>query len=147
MWPVMQAVLLGEDTLIQAASTSEEVAMRYWFGPGISSFVAEESGRILGMYRVLANQPDLRSHVANASFVVDPAAQGRGIGRALGLACLEQAKEMGFLAMQFNFVVSTNRSAVRLWKSLGFEVIGTSPKAFRHKSLGLVDALILHRFL
>ena len=87
------------------------------------------------------------SIVANGSFMVSPAAQGVGIGKMLGRHCLEQARREGFLAMQFNYVVSTNVSAVLLWKRLGFSVIGTLPRAYRHKQLGFVDVYVMYKFL
>ena len=87
------------------------------------------------------------SHVANASFMVDPAAQGKGAGRALGEHCLDEARRQGYDAMQFNFVVSTNTAGVELWKKLGFEIVGTLPKTFEHATLGRVDAYVMHRFL
>lgn len=143
----MRAVIAGEDTYVFAASAPEADGRAYWLGDGVTAFVSEEDGVVSGMYRVVPNQRDLGSHVANASFMVSPEFHGRGIGRALGVACLEEAAKLGFLAMQFNFVVSTNAPAVKLWESLGFSVVGTIPKAFRHKTLGLVDALVMHRFL
>ena len=79
--------------------------------------------------------------------MVDPECQGRGIGKAMGLHCLDEARRDGYLAMQFNFVVSTNTPAVKLWQQLGFEIVGTLPKAFRHAELGLVDANVMYRFL
>ena len=80
-------------------------------------------------------------HVSNVSFMVDPYCQGRGIGKAMGLHRLEEARRDGYLAMQFNFVVSTNVPAVKLWQQLGVEIVGTLPKAFQHAELGLVDAV------
>jgi L-amino acid N-acyltransferase YncA len=147
MWKIMRAVIADEDTYVFAASTPEADGRAYWLGDGIFSFVSEEDGIVSGMYRILANQRDLGDHVANASFMVNPEFHGRGIGRALGVSCLGEAAKLGFLAMQFNFVVSTNHAAVKLWESLGFSVVGTVPKAFRHKKLGLVDALVMHRRL
>jgi ribosomal protein S18 acetylase RimI-like enzyme len=99
------------------------------------------------MYKLIPNGIGRGSHVANASFMVDPDAQGRGAGRALGEHCLEEARRLGYGAMQFNFVVSTNSAAVALWKKLGFEIVGTLPRAFRHSTLGHVDAYVMHRFL
>ena len=122
-------------------------AFNYWFGPGVTSYVAEVDGRIVGMYKLVANQRDLGAHVANASFMVNPSARGQGVGKVIGLHCLDEARKAGFLAMQFNFVVSTNTGAVSLWKKLGFSIVGTLPKAFRHQSLGYVDAYVMHRFL
>ncbi len=147
IWPIFQAVVAGEDTYVFAADTRREDAFAYWFGPGVSCFVAEVDDRVTGMYKLVANQRDLGNHVANASFMVDPAASGKGVGKAMGLHCLREAKRAGFLAMQFNFVVSTNTGAVALWRKLGFAVVGTLPKAFRHRELGLVDVYVMHRFL
>ena len=107
----------------------------------------DEGGRVVGMYKLIANQRDLGSHVANASFMVSPTYAGRGVGRQLGLHCLREAARAGYRAMQFNFVVSTNTAAVALWQKLGFAIVGTLPKAFRHQSLGYVDAYVMHRFL
>jgi len=147
MWPIFQAVVQSESTYVFAAHVSRDDAYAYWFGSGVTSYVAEEDGRIVGMYKLIANQRDLGAHVANASFMVDAQVGGRGIGRRLGEHCLEEARKAGYLAMQFNFVVSTNARAVRLWQSLGFAIVGTLPKVFRHRELGLVDAVVMHRFL
>lgn len=147
MWPIFRAVVATESTYLFAPDTSREDAFAYWFGPGVASYVAEVEGRIVAMYKLVANQRDLGSHVANASFMVDPLHWGRGVGRALGLHCLTEARRAGFLAMQFNFVVSTNEAAVALWQKLGFSIVGTLPKVFRHRERGLVDAFVMHRFL
>jgi ribosomal protein S18 acetylase RimI-like enzyme len=96
---------------------------------------------------MIPNRGGLGSHVANASFMVDPSAHGRGAGRAMGEHCLNEARKAGYAAMQFNFVVSTNTAGVALWKKLGFQIVGTLPKAFRHRRLGDVDAYVMHRFL
>ncbi len=147
MWPIFQAVVSTQTTYAFAADTPYDEARAYWFGAGITTWVAEEDGCVVGMYKLIANRRDLGSHVSNASFMVDPAAAGRGIGRALAWHCLREARRAGYLAMQFNFVVSTNDSAVALWKSLGFRIVGTLPKAFKHREHGLVDAYVMHRFL
>jgi ribosomal protein S18 acetylase RimI-like enzyme len=147
MWPIFQATVATGTTYLFAPDTPAADARAYWFGPGVASFVAEDGGQVVGMYKIVANHRDLGSHVANASFMVDPSAQGRGVGREMGLHCLREAKRMGFLAMQFNFVVSTNEGAVLLWKALGFRIVGTLPKVYRHQERGLVDAYVMHRFL
>ena len=147
MWRIFQAVVATGTTYVFDPATSPEDARAYFFGPGISSYVIEEDGRVIGMYKLIANRRDLGSHVANASFMVDPARQGAGAGRAMGLHCLEEARRAGYVAMQFNFVVSSNEAAVRLWKSLGFSIVGVLPRAFRHRQLGYVDAYVMHRFL
>ncbi|PWU25664.1 MAG: GNAT family N-acetyltransferase [Candidatus Rokuibacteriota bacterium] len=147
MWRVFQAVVATGDTYVFSPATTRQDAFAYWFGPGMTSYVAIDGLRILGMYKLRANQRDLGSHVANASFMVDPAAQGTGTGKALGHHCLREAQNAGYKAMQFNFVVSTNIGAVSLWKKLGFSIVGTVPKAFRHHRLGYVDVYVMHRFL
>jgi len=147
MWPIFKAVVATETTYVFRSDTGHDEAQAYWIGPGIASWVAEEKGAIVGMYKLIPNRRDLGSHVANASFMVDPRCHGRRIGEALGRHCLHEAKRAGYLAMQFNFVVSTNTGAVRLWQKLGFEIVGTLPKAFRHREHGLVDAYVMYRSL
>lgn len=149
MWNIFQELIASGDTYYFAAATSREDCHEFWFGKGVKTWVAvlASAGRLLGMYRLLPNQRDRGAHVANASLMVSPAAQGVGIGKLLGHHCLEQARAGGYLAMQFNYVVSTNVSAVLLWKRLGFSVIGTLPRAYRHQQLGFVDVYVMYRFL
>jgi L-amino acid N-acyltransferase YncA len=147
MWRIFRDVVASGDTYLFAPETPREDAYAYWFGPGIASFVAEEDRAVVGMSKIVQNQRDLGSHVANASFMVAPSAHGRGVGRQLGLHALGEARRLGFLAMQFNFVVSTNAAAVALWQSLGFAIVGTLPKVFRHTTLGYVDAFVMYRSL
>jgi ribosomal protein S18 acetylase RimI-like enzyme len=148
IWQIFKAVIEPGDTYVFAPDTEREDAFYYWFGAGIITYVAEEEdGQIIGMYKLIPNQRSLGSHVANAGFMVAPQYHGRGIGRAMGLHCLEEAKKAGYLALQFNFVVSTNQAAIALWKKLGFSIVGTLPKAFNHKKLGYVDAYVMYRFL
>ena len=147
MWPIFQAVVATGTTYVFAPDTSHADAQAFWLGPGIQCFVAEGDGRVVGMYKLIANRRDLGSHVANASFMVDPRYAGRGAGTAMGLHCLREARRAGFLGMQFNFVVSTNQSAVGLWQRIGFSIVGTLPKAFRHRDLGFVDAYVMFRTL
>ncbi|CDG81714.1 GNAT family N-acetyltransferase [Janthinobacterium agaricidamnosum] len=148
MWGIFQQLVANGDTYTFGPDTSKERCHAYWFGPGVQSFVAVMgSERLLGMYKLIPNQAELGNHVANASFMVDPAAQGVGVGKLLGVHCMEQARQSGYLAMQFNFVVSTNIGAVMLWKKLGFTIIGTLPMAFRHAQLGYVDAYVMYQLL
>jgi L-amino acid N-acyltransferase YncA len=147
MWPIFKKVIASESSYVFAADTGYHDAFAYWFGPAISTFVAEDEGKIVAMYKIVQNQRDLGGHVCNASFMVQPSCSGKGIGRMLGLDCLREAKKAGYSAIQFNFVVSTNTAAVALWERLGFTIVGTLPKVFAHKALGLVDAYVMHRFL
>ena len=147
IWRIFQAIVARGDTYTFASDTTQQDAAAYFLGPGITCFVAEHEGEVAGVYKLIRNQPGRGSHVANASFMVDPAAQGKGIGRALGEHCLAEARRQGYEAMQFNFVVSTNTAGVELWKKLGFSIVGTLPNAFDHATLGKVDAYVMHRFL
>lgn len=147
IWEIFRAVVGPGDTYPFTAETTEREAVAYFLGSGITAFVIEDDGNVVGMYKLVANHIGRGSHVANASFMVDPDAQGRGAGRALGEHCLDEARRQGYDAMQFNFVVSTNTAGVALWKKLGFKVVGTLPEAFDHATLGRVDAFVMHRFL
>jgi GNAT superfamily N-acetyltransferase len=120
---------------------SRDDALSYWFRADAHTYVAERDGRVVGTYILKANQPGPGSHVANAAFMVASDAQGSGVGRRMAEHCLEEARHLGFRAMQFNFVVSTNTPAIHLWEQLGFKVVGTLPGAFRHPQKGYVDVL------
>jgi L-amino acid N-acyltransferase YncA len=148
MWDIFHTHVSAGESYPFAPDTPKHVCYDYWFGPGATSFVAVMgSERLLGMYKLVPNQADLGAHVANASYMVSPAAQGVGIGRMLGQHSLDEARRQGYLAMQFNFVVSTNIAAVMLWKQLGFAIVGTLPKAYHHRRLGYVDAYVMYQLL
>jgi L-amino acid N-acyltransferase YncA len=147
MWTIFCAHVSAGETYPFGPEVTREAAQMYWFGQGVTSRVATLGERVLGMYRVVPNQLGRGRHVANASYMVSPAAQGVGVGRLLGEHSLGEARSQGYLAMQFNYVVSTNVAAVMLWKKLGFSIVGTLPKAFRHKRLGYVDAYVMYQLL
>jgi len=135
------------DTYTLPRDLNRDDALAYWFSVEKETFVWEENGAVLGTYFLKANQQGGGAHVANCGYVTSAAAQGRGIARAMCLHSLERAKERGFHAMQFNFVVSTNERAVKIWASLGFETVGRLPGAFEHPEKGFVDALVMYRQL
>jgi L-amino acid N-acyltransferase YncA len=147
MCAIFQAVVATGTTYAFVPDTSRDEGLAYFVGPGIACWVVEDEGRVVGMYKLVPNRRGLGSHVANASFMVDPHDAGHGVGTLMGRHCLREARRAGFLSIQFNFVVSTNAPAVTLWKKLGFQIVGTLPKAFNHREYGLVDAYIMHRFL
>jgi len=147
IWEIFHAVVASGDTYVFAPDMPREEAMAYWFRADTHTYVAENNGGIVGTYVVKPNQPALGSHVANAAFMVSPSARGLGVGKHMGEHCLEEARRLGFRAMQFNFVVSTNEPAVRLWQQLGFTIVGTLPGAFRHVRLGFVDAFVMFQTL
>ncbi|HDS1123141.1 TPA: GNAT family N-acetyltransferase [Stenotrophomonas maltophilia] len=124
MWAIFSAAIATEDALPFAGTFEASTFQSHWFGLQ-PAYVAVLEGGVVGMYRMGANFPDLGAHVASATHVVDPSVQGRGIGRALVEHSLDRARTEGYLAMQFNYVVSPNTPAVALYRKLGFTVAGT----------------------
>ena len=122
---------------------SEADALAYWLGPDKETFVAEEDNAIVGTYFMRPNQAGGGAHVCNCGYMTSAAATGRGIARLMCQHSLDHARLQGYRAMQFNFVVSSNERAVRLWESLGFTIVGRLPLAFRHPTGGYVDALVM----
>lgn len=147
VWELFRAVTAAVDSFAYDADTPEVVARKLWLDPPAVCFVAEDGGRIVGTYYVRPNQPGRGDHVANAGYIVAEAARGRGLASKLCEHSLETATRLGFRAMQFNFVVASNEAAVRTWKKHGFAVVGVLPAAFRHATLGFVDAFVMHRVL
>ena len=144
---ILVPVVRAGETYALDRDLSEDAILAYWLGEDRATFVAEEGGLILGTYYLRKNQAGGGSHVANCGYVTAPAASGRGIARLMAEHSFQAARERGFAAMQFNFVVSTNERAVRLWLSLGFAEVGRLPRAFRHPTAGVVDALVMFRTL
>jgi L-amino acid N-acyltransferase YncA len=123
-------------------------SLAYWISaPGTHCIIADAGGKVAGVAAIRPNRTGRAGHVANASFIVHPDFRRNGIARELGKRALKYARKEKYKAMQFNFVVSVNEVAVNLWKSLGFETVGTLPKGFKHASKGMVDVYIMHRFL
>jgi L-amino acid N-acyltransferase YncA len=147
IWQILEPILRAGETYTLPRDMSRGEALAYWFSPGHEVFVAEADGAVTGCYYLRANQRGGGAHVANCGYVTAQHATGRGIARAMCLHSLDQARERGFRAMQFNFVVSTNERAIRLWASLGFATVGRLPEAFVHPQLGYVDALVMYRAL
>jgi L-amino acid N-acyltransferase YncA len=148
IWRIFRAVVADGDTFTWDEETTWEQARAFWLGSeGGRTYVALLDAEVVGAYIIKPNQPGRGSHVANAAYMVGPGRRGLGVGRLMCEHSLGEARAAGFLAMQFNIVVSTNESAVALWKKLGFGVVGTLPKVFRHGERGLVDAFVMHRFL
>ncbi|WP_265521954.1 GNAT family N-acetyltransferase [Oerskovia flava] len=150
IWRVLEPALRAGETYTYPRDIAEDEARTAWMLPAparVLVAVDNTSGGVLGIAKYLPNHPGAGAHVANASFVVGHDAAGRGVGRALAEAVLAGARADGYRAMQFNAVVETNERAVRLWRSLGFEVLATVPEAFDHPVLGLVGLHIMHRAL
>ena len=146
IWATLKPMLRGGETYALPPDWSRDDAMAYWCGPNMTTFVAEDK-TILGTYYMRPNHMGGGDHVCNCGYVVHPDARGRGIARRLGEHSIQTARDRGYKAIQFNFVVSTNTAALKLWESLGFSEIGRIPQGFRHPEQGFVDALILHQKL
>jgi len=171
IWKIFHEIISAGDTYSLDPRMSREEALAYWFRADTQTYVAElhrqsvgeavgfprtatpspTGGRkdqvIVGTYILRPNQSGGGSHVANAAFMVASDAQGCGVGRAMAEHCLNEARRIGFRAMQFNYVISTNTPAIRLWQELGFEIVGTLPGAFRHPEKGYVDVYVMFRSL
>lgn len=147
VWPVFHAVVAAGDTYAFDPATTIDAARRLMTTPPARTFVATRGDTVVGCYLLRPAQGGLGDHVANAGYMVAPEARRQGIAQRLCEHSLVVAREAGFLAMQFSFVVATNETAVRLWQRCGFAIVGRVPAAFRHARLGLVDILIMHRFL
>lgn len=147
VWEILEPVFRAGDTYSIDPDISREDALGYWCGPGHAAFVAEIDGSVIGTYYIRRNQGGGGGHVCNCGFATAPAARGQGVARAMLDHALAEAKARGFLAMQFNFVVSTNTGAIALWESAGFETVGRLPRAFRTPSGAFVDSLVMFRWL
>jgi len=148
IYPFYSAIVDAGDTYAFPLAQSLEEARHWWLEepPGLT-VVAVDGDEILGSAKMGPNRPGRGAHVATASFMVDPAQRGRGIGRALGEYALAWARDEGYAAMQFNAVVETNTAAVALWQKLGFEIVGTVPDAFDHAEHGRVGLHVMYRRL
>jgi len=148
VWAIIQEIVTAGDTYAYDPGWSSDQARAVWVeAPPGHTVVACDGSRMLGTAKMGPNRPGPGSHVATASFMVAGDARGRGVGRALAEYALAWAREQGYAAMQFNAVVESNHAAVRLWRALGFRIIGTVPEAFEHPTLGRLGLHIMHRRL
>ena len=147
VWSILEPTIRAGETYTLPRDMDQEQALAYWFSPDHAVFVAEDNHEILGTYYLRANQKGGGAHVSNCGYMTAVQAGGRGVATAMCEHSLEYARSQGFRAMQFNFVVSSNHSAIRLWQKFGFDAIGRLPDAFLHPTLGYVDALVMYRTL
>jgi ribosomal protein S18 acetylase RimI-like enzyme len=146
IWRILEPVIRSGETYALPPRMPREEALAYWLASAHEVFVADDEGEIVGTYYLRENQ-SAGADVANCGYMTAPAASGRGVARAMCAHSIARAKERGFRAMQYNFVVATNERAVRLWQSFGFDTVARLPGAFPHPKLGAVDALVMHRAL
>ncbi len=148
IWSILAPICAGGEVFCVPRDGGRAAAFDYWFsGAGRQVFVAEAEGTVLGSYYLRPNQAGGGAHVANAGYATAPAAEGKGVARAMLAHSLDRARAAGFRAMQFNFVVASNARAIATWQAAGFEVLARLPEAFAHPRLGFVDALVMHRRL
>jgi L-amino acid N-acyltransferase YncA len=149
IWPFFRRIVEAGETYAYDPGMDEAEARALWMvaPPGRTVVAVEDGGEVVGTASMYANRPGRGAHIASASFMVDPAHSGRGVGRALAEHALQWARQAGYRGMQFNAVVETNASAIALWRSLGFEVIGTVPEAFEHPTAGYVGLHVMYRRL
>ncbi|HEU5267650.1 MAG TPA: GNAT family N-acetyltransferase [Jatrophihabitans sp.] len=146
IYPFFAAIVADGRTYAYPENLSSDAARSLWLEPPPGhAVVAADGDTVLGSAKMGPNRPGRGSHVATASFMTDPAVAGRGVGRALGNYVIDWARAAGYLGIQFNAVVETNAGAVHLWQALGFEIIGTVPEAFRHRTDGLVGLHVMYR--
>jgi ribosomal protein S18 acetylase RimI-like enzyme len=147
IWAIMEPIIRAGETYTLPRDMDKKTALAYWRSAEHEVFVVEENGEIVGTYFLQANQKGGGGHVANCGYMTAVSAMGRGVARMMCTHSLGRARGRRFLAMQFNFVVSTNERAVRLWQSFDFQIVGRLPSAFLHPTLGYVDAYIMYREL
>lgn len=147
IWPIFREIVSAGDTYAYPTNISKEQALTVWLETPRKTFVCEENGQILGTYYLKTNQAGPGSHVCNCGYMVSSKARGKGLATSMCKHSEEIAKQLGYKAMQFNFVAESNEGAIRLWKNLGFESVGKLPGAFSHPSKGYIDALVMYKWL
>jgi ribosomal protein S18 acetylase RimI-like enzyme len=147
IWPIFSDIAAAGETYALSQDITKAEAKVIWLDSPRKTFVLEENGEILGTYYIKTNQAGPGSHVCNCGYMVSSAARGRGVATVLCEHSQEIAKQLGYKAMQFNFVATSNEGAVRLWHKLGFSTVGRLPKAFNHPKKGYVDALVMYKWL
>jgi GNAT superfamily N-acetyltransferase len=144
IWPFWQQIVEAGETYAYPLGATSEQARGWWFDGSHVVVLVDDDGAVLGSAKMGPNRPGRGAHVGTASFMVDSAARGRGVGRRLGAYCVQWHRDEGFAAIQFNAVVETNTAAVRLWQDLGFTIIGTVPQAFDSATHGRVGLHVMH---
>ena len=147
IWPIFHEVVLAGDTYAFDPETDKNAGEHIWLDTPKKTFVCEEDGQILGSYYIKTNQAGHGNHVCNCGYMVSSKARGKGLATSMCEHSQKVALELGYKAMQFNFVASSNEGAVRLWSRLGFDIAGRLPKAFNHPAKGYVDALVMYKWL
>jgi ribosomal protein S18 acetylase RimI-like enzyme len=147
IWPLLRDVFRAGDTYAVDPDISRDAAFAYWMTQAAATYVAVNAGSVVASYYIKTNQAGGGAHICNCGYIVGPDARGQGIAEQLCLHSQAAATALGYRAMQFNFVLSSNAGAVRLWHKLGFATVGAIPEAFDHPDLGMVDAFVMYKRL
>ncbi len=147
IWPIFHEVVRAGDTYAYDSNTSKDRGRVLWLDNPRETFVVEDSGDIVGTYYIKTNQSGPGSHVCNCGYMVASTARGKGVATTMCEHSQKRARDLGYLAMQFNFVAASNQGALALWHTLGFDTVGTLPKAFNHPRDGLIDAYVMYKTL
>ena len=147
IWPIFNEIVVAGETYAYPPDTSRDEALQLWLRLPQKTYVAEQNNEIVGTYYIKTNQSGPGSHVCNCGYMVSPKARGKGVATAMCEHSQKVATELGYKAMQFNFVASSNEGAIRLWNKLGFTTVGRLPKAFNHPHQGYIDALVMYKWL
>jgi L-amino acid N-acyltransferase YncA len=147
IWPIFSEIVSAGETYAYDLATTKEQAEKIWLEAPRKVYVFEEEGEILGTYYLKTNQAGPGNHVCNCGYMVSSAARGKGLATSMCEHSQEVAIDLGYKAMQYNFVASSNEGAIRLWDKLGFDTVGRLPKAFKHPKMGYVDALVMYKWL
>lgn len=147
LWPIFREIAAAGETYAYSRDTTREEAFHLWMEVPRKTYVIEQDGEIAGSYYLKTNYAGPGDHVCNCGYMVAATARGRGLATAMCGHSQEIARALGYKAMQFNFVATSNEGAVRLWSKLGFAIVGRVPNAFRHPSRGYVDALVMYKWL
>lgn len=147
IWPIFKEIVSTGDTYAYETDTNKEQAYELWMNQPARTYLAEQDGEVIGTYYLKTNQAGPGKHVCNCGYMVASSARGRGLATLMCEHSQAQAKTLGYLAMQFNFVAASNAGAIRLWLKLGFEEVGRLPMAFNHPVKGMVDALVMYKQL
>ena len=147
IWPIFHEIVERGDTYAYPPDTDKAGGYKFWMEKPLATYVAVLDEQIVGTYYIKPNHPGLGDHVCNVGYMVGSQARGRGVARAMCEHSQTEARKLGFRAMQFNLVVSTNEVAVKLWQKMGYSIVGTLPQAFRHQTLGYVDAFVMYKSL
>lgn len=146
-WPVFSKILQRRETYALEPCMTLEQGLRDWVEAPHESWVVEQEGKIKAIYYLKANAAGPGAHVCNCGYMVSLSARGQGLARMMCEHSQQRALELGYKAMQFNAVVSTNRVAVTLWEKLGYRKVGVLPRAFKHPEHGYIDSFVMYKWL